>query len=506
MSNTLDDMLDDAKILADYGWRSGQLKDARLFEAIAAFENLGSRTWKAPETANLQDALNEAVVSIAPTTLSDIKRRNPFAASTRPETVKRIALIAFSILLMVLTARFTILYNTGVELAAQLDEINEARPAEKMAAVARQWLSAKDEAGTNETYYRMLDELRELDSQVRAYSAGYAEYREAVRWWTPWNYLFQQPFPQAPPMVSGDGAANAGNYPQVSCGMIPLGATIIVPSPDDFAGKPPGSILNRNKELIANFACTEALAITPYSMPVLVAGGADIRNILKVLGLWLLPAFYGALGATISYMRAILNPVLPDPPMERIVHRIALGGFAGIIFAWFWAPSADASQDFVGLTINSFAVAFIIGFSIDVLFALLDTLVRFLQNVVNQIGQAGAPAQAAVGARGGPTRPAPVPLPAAAPSPVIRGLAPAAVPRAATPVVLTLTGDGLANVQSIVVANGEIAIEATDIEVTDRSVAFSVLLDPGQPAGDWSIAVTDATGAAIAVPGPLTVT
>ena len=86
----------------------------------------------------------------------------------------------------------------------------------------------------------------------------------------------------------------------------------------------------------------------------------------------------------IFYMRAVLNPVLTDPPIDKIIHRVALGGFAGIIFAWFWAPTPDTMEKFVGLTVNSFAIAFVIGFSIDVFFALLDKLVTFLQGVVNE--------------------------------------------------------------------------------------------------------------------------
>ena len=48
------------------------------------------------------------------------------------------------------------------------------------------------------------------------------------------------------------------------------------------------------------------------------------------------------------------------------------------------AAEPDTMEKFVGLTVNSFAIAFVIGFSIDVFFALLDKLVTFLQGVINE--------------------------------------------------------------------------------------------------------------------------
>ncbi|WP_181178097.1 hypothetical protein [Mesorhizobium sp. B4-1-3] len=43
------------------------------------------------------------------------------------------------------------------------------------------------------------------------------------------------------------------------------------------------------------------------------------------------------------HMRMILNPLLPNPPLSRLVHQIALGGLAGMILAWFMAPGTPSS-------------------------------------------------------------------------------------------------------------------------------------------------------------------
>ena len=57
--------------------------------------------------------------------------------------------------------------------------------------------------------------------------------------------------------------------------------------------------------------------------------------------------------------------------------RVALGGLAGIIVGWFWVPSAPVpSYATIPVSSVSFGVAFLAGFSIDSLFAVLDRLIK----------------------------------------------------------------------------------------------------------------------------------
>src|SRR5690606_29769921 len=96
-------------------------------------------------------------------------------------------------------------------------------------------------------------------------------------------------------------------------------------------------------------------------------------------------------------------PTIPDPSAIRIIHRTALGAFSGVVITWFWAPNSqlDTAASGVGLTILT--LAFLVGFGIEVLFALLDRLVSTL------IGLAkgdGAPPPPPV-----PMTPAPQPAP-----------------------------------------------------------------------------------------------
>ena len=104
---------------------------------------------------------------------------------------------------------------------------------------------------------------------------------------------------------------------------------------------------------------------------------------LSALGLWILPALYGALGAVIFLMRRVLDPTLPSPTWLRFPFRIILGGFAGIILIWLWAPSATATAPSFA-SLGSFGIAFIVGYSTDVLFQGLDRLVVYMSQAVGK--------------------------------------------------------------------------------------------------------------------------
>ncbi|MGB3338519.1 MAG: hypothetical protein WBA73_15200 [Devosia sp.] len=115
-----------------------------------------------------------------------------------------------------------------------------------------------------------------------------------------------------------------------------------------------------------------------------------LRYTVNIYGLWLLPALYGALGAALFYLRMVLDPLQPSPQFRRVIHRVTVGGFAGVIIAWIWAPSAQISGEFQNIGVNLFFVAFLVGYSIDIFFAVLDRLVVSVTASVGRIGTAQA--------------------------------------------------------------------------------------------------------------------
>ena len=111
----------------------------------------------------------------------------------------------------------------------------------------------------------------------------------------------------------------------------------------------------------------------------------DTRNKVNMLVSWLLPGLYGLLGACVLVMRGLLHVdgkshVGGDARIVDLLSlplRIALGGLAGIIIGWFWVPTSSTANA-TAITISSipFGMAFLAGYSIEKLFALLDGLLK----------------------------------------------------------------------------------------------------------------------------------
>ena len=111
----------------------------------------------------------------------------------------------------------------------------------------------------------------------------------------------------------------------------------------------------------------------------------ETRNKVNMLVSWLLPGLYGLLGACVLVMRGLLhvNGQSHFSGDARIVDllslslRIALGGLAGIIIGWFWVPTSSTANA-TAITISSipFGMAFLAGYKLEKLFALLDGLLK----------------------------------------------------------------------------------------------------------------------------------
>jgi hypothetical protein len=101
---------------------------------------------------------------------------------------------------------------------------------------------------------------------------------------------------------------------------------------------------------------------------------------LQALQLYLLPLIYGLLGACLYILRSLASEiaVLSYTRTSDIKYRLRLymGSLAGMIIVWF-LPSDGKSTDFQMLSsLSPLALAFLGGYSVEVLFALMD---RFVQ-------------------------------------------------------------------------------------------------------------------------------
>lgn len=141
-------------------------------------------------------------------------------------------------------------------------------------------------------------------------------------------------------------------------------------------------------EATRNLQCEGVITITPNSIYTLTSQAKSLNEVLSPYALWILPALYGALGGIMFHMRMILNPLLPNPPLARLIHRIALGALAGMILAWFMAPGTKLGGEVSGIGFSLFTVAFLFGFSLDIFFTILDQFVSMSVSGIKKFGSA----------------------------------------------------------------------------------------------------------------------
>lgn len=105
------------------------------------------------------------------------------------------------------------------------------------------------------------------------------------------------------------------------------------------------------------------------------------QSFIQMLQSYLLPLIYGLLGALIFVLRTLLQQVrsLTYTASREIGYRLrlTLGCLAGMITGWFLKPEMGE------MALSPMALAFLAGYSIEVLFSLLDKLIDSLRRQTN---------------------------------------------------------------------------------------------------------------------------
>lgn len=104
--------------------------------------------------------------------------------------------------------------------------------------------------------------------------------------------------------------------------------------------------------------------------------------VLKVLQGYILPLLYGLLGAFIFVLRSLsgeIKSITYNYDCEiKYRLRLTLGALGGMIIGWFLKPE-DIQ---VSASVSSMALAFLMGYNVDVLFTLMDKIIDNLsQNI-----------------------------------------------------------------------------------------------------------------------------
>jgi hypothetical protein len=433
-SDLLDELLDDAKLVASYAQRTGRLRDQSLLRAIGTVEALPKRTWNDKAVIQLQSSLSSNVRAIAPTTLIELRKRNPFAKV--PVERRRIGpfdanvyFVFASLLMMVTAAWYTLQYNVGAVATVELERIGQDHVKEEIGLVVRQILAADekiveanqgDPIEDGEPYFIMVETLRDFDTRVtKAHATAtnfliYSHNPFAIGWTmiAPFfseNYdkpyadcSYEGPAQASDPLVAASQQSSSALAAPQASAVTQVAALEMTAGEDTASGGNPDAgsgprtsdafetMYGQYRKEALHLLCLTGVRTTPFNLPPVEEQATNARNRINLLSLWFLPAVYGALGATIYYMRRILDPTLVDPSFHRVLHRIALGAFSGVIIAWFWSPSNRIYDDFSDVGLSLFGVAFIVGFSVEIFFNFLDRIVLLINGWIRQLGTSKA--------------------------------------------------------------------------------------------------------------------
>ncbi|WP_204340876.1 hypothetical protein, partial [Rhizobium ruizarguesonis] len=181
----------------------------------------------------------------------------------------------------------------------------------------------------------------------------------------------------------------AGNlaHASISSGPAEVGAPLKANQAADM-------IDNQNMELIVRrtykFAADVGLSFTePTSFTSLYRILRLAENIKTVLGGSVLPILYGVLGSSVFLLRnQFVSESTNSTPLTATggaLLRLGLGGISGLAIGWFWTPEGGSLAEVKTFAPTPFALAFIAGYSIDLLFSILDRIIGAISP------QAGSP-------------------------------------------------------------------------------------------------------------------
>ena len=165
-------------------------------------------------------------------------------------------------------------------------------------------------------------------------------------------------------------------------------------------------------------SCILGLNFYSGAFPDIEALNMQIKDALNLYSLIILPSLFGALGAIVYFLRAFLNPKEPNEGWSRTLYHVALGALAGMIMAWLGMGLLGSDDAFKSIGLGLFAFAFVLGFSIDIFFDMLENLVKSARRAVGQIGSANPDGTTPGTAGGTPIAGSPPAAPAVAASPV----------------------------------------------------------------------------------------
>jgi hypothetical protein len=374
MANDIGDkLIEDADLVLEYAARAGKLVDDALPRAVRDAKASVAEE-RVPDVVALSRALNAAVIGIAPVTLIDLQSgRSPFDQGRSPSIRKlQYALCGLAVVLSFFIAFYSHYLHRKEGAVREYLEIQAAKIPDKFAALRRlvnqdKVLTSKDHR-LYEDYVSTVQTLKDLHARMIGNHYTLQELKDAPHfpfqrklerflvWIGRVTGFVQQPSPTDESRLQTVSAEDACKAPPATSDNPTEHQRIVAEKWDEFC---------LSETLGISFATTTNYI--PFAATV-----SGIRDSIVLYSTWILPFLTGLLGAAVFLLRDSLNPFTASFGATRAVVRLGIGAVSGIIIGWFWSPSNLTGTVLAGVSSMPLVLAFLAGYSIDILFFSLE--------------------------------------------------------------------------------------------------------------------------------------
>lgn len=417
--NFVERVVCDAEAIAEVGVNLGRFKDpGPLLDAIAAVRSAQKEGNVLPgQIATLQSAMNAAVPALAPITLNDLRTGwRPFGRAAISGSRVSI-MVGACICLLLLTGSYTLLYDRMVAHLTMMQEFQNSRVPD---AVLKLYQFVKASEGQDLTDFSKNSVIKEklLDQVAVVYQTDnkFKSYWEITKYLDTdvnpvqilsyfinsvkvaiFNFFDKKLYRYSEASIEKDKYSidNYVNFEKLTDSVKDKVYSDLKKSAYLECLDVPTDASNSKKiqsycSMLGDLEAMEGIKVALnisydyknaqyFTTAIFKRQGDMIR-----LGNWILPALYGTLGAVVFYLRRFLDPNYPNPSNASLLFRIVLGGFAGIVVVWIWAPAPSNFGQMTFASIPSFGLAFLVGFSTDIFFQMLDRMVAKAQETLGK--------------------------------------------------------------------------------------------------------------------------
>jgi hypothetical protein len=249
------------------------------------------------------------------------------------------------------------------------------------AAPASEQKSPPTDDLAHEASYGVLHDLKDLDVALGSLQSRMSDFEQAIA-----KLYFVWPV-AAPAYATSEQKGGTAYQTKHFC---PTGDQSSASHGQQEAGRgqnePQAKLLGMDVKEIQAQACKYSLTYTSMAVPSVDLWAMRVKKLLEPYSNWVLPGLFACLGAMVYFLRLLTDATERNPTVGRVLHRMALAALGGMIVGWFWEPAFGANSEFKAVGFGLFTLAFIIGFSIEVFFTLLDRLVKLATNAIDRLG------------------------------------------------------------------------------------------------------------------------